>query len=634
MEFPYKTIFATNCQIKALLDTKERQTAIASLNNIPVDLEENSDLLGISFEAALANCINANDDGMSAENLVEVAKNFLFKPLNLDHHRKFTCGVITGYSFTKYGSGELMTEEEAKASKDKFCISLTGVLWRLVNKDLASLIEDTSEVHASWEIGFSTNNLILLPKGKTDYKDGLIITAEDKDFNKISECLRANGGGGTWGEFRVCRDIILPALPLGIGLTENPAADVKNVVAIIKNVISAKIEEHPEDCDCEDCMDGKKMDEVIISEEKSEIWVCPHCKDKIQEKSLSGWDEENRASQHTCGGWVIHPELSEAEKEFMKNLESKSEVEVEIEIKPDSENEDEMDKEGECECESPEPQESEGKKSCAKCGKKMKDSMAQLADIDKKFTVSSSELNKSLKNIGELFSISSENINKITQYIIEISKNSSTEAISTVINDKKPNKTMLTAIADINDEYLKTAQATEIREFLEKCAAESATKAAEQLKAIETEKGSIAADLEKAKTELAAAKAELDKLNQEKSAAAAQELFNKRMAYFDEKFDLCEDAKKAIVARVRDIKDDEAFATYQKEMDIFLKGKEKGQKQSVASITDDKALENALKNAEAQKIEVTPGAVKDEPKSLFDKFKKAFELNSENFISR
>ena len=337
-----------------------------------------------------------------------------------------------------------------------------------------------------------------------------------------------------------------------------------------------------EDCDCEDCMKDKKMDKVIISEEKSKVWICPHCKDKIQEKSLSGWDEENRASQHTCGGWVIYPELSEAEKEFKKKIQSLSEVEVEIEIKP----------EGECECESPEPQESEGKKSCAKCGKKMKDSMAKT-------------------------------------------ENSKIESISTVITNKKPNKIMLTAIADINDEYLKTAQATEIREFLEKCAAESATKAAEQLKAVETEKGSIAADLEKAKAELAAAKAELEKLNQEKSAAAAQELFNKRMGYFDEKFELCEDAKKAIVARIKDIKDDEAFAAYQKEMDIFLKGKEKGQKQAVASVVnDDKIVNDALKNAEAQKVVVTSTPVKDEPKSLYEKFKKAFELNSENFVNR
>lgn len=248
MEFPYKTVFA-NCQIKALsaAEVEEQKTALASLKNIPVDLEENSDLLGISFEAALANCINANDDGMSAENLVEVAKNFLFKPINLDHHRKMSTGFITGYSFTKYGSGQLMTEDEAKASKDKFCISLTGVIWRLVNKDLANLIEETSDIHASWEIGFSTNNLILLPKGKTDYKDGLIITAEDKDFNKISDCLRANGGGGTWGEFKVCRDIILPALPLGIGLTENPAADVKHVVKILKDVMAAETEDVSED---------------------------------------------------------------------------------------------------------------------------------------------------------------------------------------------------------------------------------------------------------------------------------------------------------------------------------------------------------------------------------------------------
>ena len=336
MEFPYKTIFATNCQIKALLDTKERQTAIASLNNIPVDLEENSDLLGISFEAALANCINANDDGMSAENLVEVAKNFLFKPLNLDHHRKFTCGVITGYSFTKYGSGELMTEEEAKASKEKFCISLTGVLWRLVNKDLTSLIEDTDEIFASWEIGFSTNNLILLPKGKTDYKDGLIITAEDKDFNKISECLRANGGGGTWGEFRVCRDIILPALPLGIGLTENPAADVKNVVAIIKNVISAKTEEHPEDCNCEDCKEEKESFSKVEYKDKElyqkvrkdadnkfgaknsyvkNLWVLKEYKKRGGKTKFSGKKPNSDEIKKSVKSAEIHAEMDEYQDE-------------------------------------------------------------------------------------------------------------------------------------------------------------------------------------------------------------------------------------------------------------------------------------------------------------------------------
>ena len=334
-----------------------------------------------------------------------------------------------------------------------------------------------------------------------------------------------------------------------------------------------------EDCDCEDCMEDKS------------VGNCPKC----GSNSYSMRDKMPEEGYTTCS------KCGEKNKTSDWYKTSKSEVEVEIEIKP----------EGECECESPELQESEGKKSCAKCGKKMKDSMAQLADIDKKFTTVALDLSKSLT---------------------EISK---TESISTVITNKKPNKTMLTAIADINDEYLKTAQATEIREFLEKCAAESATKAAEQLKAIETEKGSIAADLEKAKTELAAAKAELEKLNQEKSAAAAQELFNKRMAYFDEKFELCEDAKKAIVARLNDIKDEEAFAAYQKEMDIFLKGKEKGQKQVVASVqNDDKALDTALKNAEAQKVEVLPGQVKDQPKSLYDKFKKAFELNSENFVSR
>lgn len=334
----------------------------------------------------------------------------------------------------------------------------------------------------------------------------------------------------------------------------------EELVAFAPEIAQAAEMDCGEDCDCEDCMEDKS------------VGNCPKC----------GSNSYSMRDKMPEGGYTTCSKCGEKNKTSDWYKTSKSEVEVEIEIKP----------EGECECESPEPQESEGKKSCAKCGKKMKDSMAKT-------------------------------------------ENSKIESISTVITNKKPNKIMLTAIADINDEYLKTAQATEIREFLEKCAAESATKAAEQLKAVETEKGSIAADLEKAKAELAAAKAELEKLNQEKSAAAAQELFNKRMGYFDEKFELCEDAKKAIVARIKDIKDDEAFAAYQKEMDIFLKGKEKGQKQAVASVVnDDKIVNDALKNAEAQKVVVTSTPVKDEPKSLYEKFKKAFELNSENFVNR
>lgn len=429
----------------------------------------------------------------------------------------------------------------------------------------------------------------------------------------------------------------------------------EDLVAFAPELATAAEMDCGEDCDCEDCSDEKKMDKVILSEEKSQVWVCPHCKDKIKEKSLSGWDKENRASQHTCGGWVIHPELSDAEKQFINDLESKSEVEIEIEVKP----------EGECECESPEPQESEGKKSCAKCGKKMKadisnkelvasvkavgeqasktsDSIQNLANIINDLK----EFEKSLKNPNSrIFSCFVEidgNMAVSTQNLTKALKSSATVMELTVMNSENTNNTaMITSFADINEEFLKTAQANELREFLEKQVAESASKASEQLKsekaAVENEKAALANELETLKKQLADKESQLSALIAEKSQATAQELFSKRMAYFDDKFDLTTEDKQVIAKVLKEVKNDEAFAAYQKDMDILLKGKVKGAKEAVAStvvVNEDKIVKAALDNADPEKVTVTAGSVKEEPKTFIEKYAKYFALNQENFTKR
>ena len=261
---------------------------------------------------------------------------------------------------------------------------------------------------------------------------------------------------------------------------------------------------------------------------------------------------------------------------------AKSEVKIEIEV--EKEEEDETEDEGECECESPEPMESEGKKSCAKCGKMIK------------------------------------------------SKN---QSISTVITNTKP--IMITSIAEINEEFLKTAQANELRDFLEKHVADCATKAADKIKsekdAVEAEKAAVAAKLEAAEKELAEAKTQLDAINAEKALAAAQELFNKRFGYFDEKFELAKEDKEIIAKDLKELANDEAFASYQKKMDVLLKGKEKG-KQAVAStvVNEEKVVKQALENATVIEATITAGSTpKDEPKSLYEKFKSAFEYNNKNY---
>ncbi|MEK6881115.1 MAG: hypothetical protein AABY22_15960, partial [Nanoarchaeota archaeon] len=110
MDFKYTTIFAAEGKIKAF--KPEGKLSVASLVEISkylpknIDLTENPDLLAVSFAGAVANMVNLNDDGITGVNLVEIAKNFVGKLIDIDHNRKRVCGHITNYAFTKFGTDE------------------------------------------------------------------------------------------------------------------------------------------------------------------------------------------------------------------------------------------------------------------------------------------------------------------------------------------------------------------------------------------------------------------------------------------------------------------------------------------------------------------------------------------------
>lgn len=578
MDFKYRTSFAG--KIKALT-AEEGKVATASLADLSkylpkgIDFSVNGDLLGISFNAAVVNKVNLNDDGIQSEAAVEIAKYFVHKFLNNEHQRnRGAKGFITNYAFSRFGTNELLTEEEARATKDPFYITLSGVIWKLIDSDLAWYIEECSDPNspeymstsASWEIGFSENNILLLPKGKVNYVDGIILTSSNSDYEAASKCLRANGGSGVWQDFRVCRDIVLPALPLGIGITANPAGQVKGIQIVKENdepMVAAtlgevKIEvEKEEEEDKEDDKEEKKDDEEESKDEHSEDCDCAKCKEKK--------DTEKEESDSKCD--EVKADLTKEEKIAEINTILVSGL-------------------------------SDDKQS----------SISHILSDLKEFE-------KSLATVTKLTVIDNENLSTDTN--------------------------MLTSFADINEEFLKTAQANELREFLEKQVAESASKASEQLRnekaAVESEKAALANELETIKKQLADKESQLSALVAEKSLASAQELFNKRMSYFDEKFELATEDKQIIAKVLKDVKDDEAFAAYQKDMDVLLKGKVKGAKEAVASVVvvnEDKIVKAALDNADPEKVTVTAGAVKDEPKTLLEKYAKHFALNAENFKNR
>lgn len=79
-------------------------------------------------------------------------------------------GVILTAGFSEFGTDMPLTEEQAKERKDPFNITLGGVLWRVVNEQLTDLVEESNDqtsenylkVSASWELGFSDYDLILI----------------------------------------------------------------------------------------------------------------------------------------------------------------------------------------------------------------------------------------------------------------------------------------------------------------------------------------------------------------------------------------------------------------------------------------------------------------------------------------
>ena len=240
-EFKYTTSFSS--VIKALIpEDKDKYLAMASLVDIgdfipEVDHEKNIDLLPVAFNAFVANRVNKNGDVIDTSTAMEVYKNFINKPINIEHNRDKVIGTILTAGFSEFGTDKPLTEEQVKELKGPFNVTLGGVIWKVVNNNLAKLIEEASDptsedfnkISASWELGFSEYKLAVIEAGSKNLEDALII--EDSDvIAELEPNLRSLGGSGELEDGRnIYRQVINEVIPLGIGLTETPAAEVKGV---------------------------------------------------------------------------------------------------------------------------------------------------------------------------------------------------------------------------------------------------------------------------------------------------------------------------------------------------------------------------------------------------------------------
>ena len=250
----YTTIFSSS--IKPLVsEEKDKYLAMASLVDVgefipEVDTEKNIDLLPIAFNACVANRVNKNGDVIDTATALDIYENFVNKPINVEHSRDRVVGAILTAGFSEFGTDKPLTAEQVKDLSGPFNITLGGIVWKIVNSDLAEMIENSNDptsedyqkISASWELGFSDYDIVLAEGEEKNIENAEIVSDLDK-IEEIRDSLRALGGSGQLEDGRrVYRRVTKQVIPLGIGLTECPAADVKGV-AVQKEETSAQEEE-------------------------------------------------------------------------------------------------------------------------------------------------------------------------------------------------------------------------------------------------------------------------------------------------------------------------------------------------------------------------------------------------------
>ena len=255
MEFQYTTTFSSFLK-PMVSEEKDKYLALASLAQLGdflpnINTEKNVDLLPVAFNAAVINRVNKNGDVIDTATAASLYKDFINKPINLEHNREKIIGVILTAGFSQFGSDTILTEEEIINLKGPFNITLGGVLWRIANPKLADMIEDSGDssssnyqkISASWELGFSEFNLIVVEGESKNIEDGLEIS-DASQVEDMKANLKAFGGTGKIGKTKsVYRKVVGNVIPLGIGLTETPAADVKGIISTQNDSKEVKAEE-------------------------------------------------------------------------------------------------------------------------------------------------------------------------------------------------------------------------------------------------------------------------------------------------------------------------------------------------------------------------------------------------------
>jgi len=279
INFPFQTIFASE-PVRAFLpqetDINIAKAGIDSLKpflDSSIDLEKNYDLIGVAFNAFVVNRANKNGQVISTDVALSSVENFKFKPMNIEHKRKNVAGLITGFGFSEYGTDKPLTLDDVKDKKDPFNVVLSGFVWRVVNEEFAEKLEASSDpssesylsISTSWEMGFRNFNIA---KGSLNLSEASILSDEVAIAEMKDKLMHFGGKGFDDDGQPLFINLIGEVLPLGIGFTNNPAADVKGVKVFGFNNLETKeeneVEEKEESDENDLSIKSSQFDEKLV----------------------------------------------------------------------------------------------------------------------------------------------------------------------------------------------------------------------------------------------------------------------------------------------------------------------------------------------------------------------------------
>jgi len=215
--------------------------------------EDNIDILPVVFNLAVVNKFNKNGDGIGTETALDLVRNFANKPINIEHKKNQIVGHIIRASFTDKEPDFQDNDIESFINRtDPFFINAAGFIYSHVFPALAEELEDSANpdnikkfksISTSWEVGFSE---YVIARGSERLDESEIVT-DFSESSKLRKYLKSNEGEGIDEEGKAVNRLILGrTLSLGAALTTSPAADVRGIFPLTKDVSEKKLSKEGE----------------------------------------------------------------------------------------------------------------------------------------------------------------------------------------------------------------------------------------------------------------------------------------------------------------------------------------------------------------------------------------------------